>query len=474
MNKQLTVPGGGEYVDADWSPHDQMFMVATIQQPDRLVLFDVPDDQGLIPLAWMHLGRWGLDLRYSVDDGGFGCAVMQDGRDPKPDGTFWPAIVCIFNGTDKVFEVAGAPPAFGDGSVEVVGLESGWWVFVMVNNMTFFRGRLERDGAWSVYETFPVPQVEGTSQGFTQGYRDGRIRFLDHWRATTPGLACPNDDGGLAVGQNGDDGPDRLLGADGAVRFVVYRGTAYEPHVVRGVDGWLATARTPAGPAVVLLRPPWLAEAPPQPEPQPDPIPDPDPKPEEPTVSIPNLSRVVNGISAEHPHLLAANNRESMTELLWRIADELYRFHDERFGLLSKSAGENGTVIAGIRVGVDALAYQGSDECVDIFGSVGDGAGKGSLTWDVKPRRESNTWVKPPARIGIPVPNLPPPGPPDPQQEDEDPDVMQIVPILLRIAAATEATAARLESLEAAINDKSNQVVGKIDELQRDVQRLVR
>jgi hypothetical protein len=474
MNKQLAVPGGGEFVDADWSPHDQMFMVATIQRPHRLVIYDAPDRAALLPLAWLTLGRWGLWTRLGVDDGGWGCVVMQDGRDAKPDGTFWPAIVCIFNGTDKIFEVQGAPPAFGEQGIEVVGIEEGWFVFIQTSPTMWWRGMLRRDGTWRQQIGFPMPAglPEGTSQGFSDGNRDGTVRFRDQWRTHYAGLVWPSEDRSLVVGQNADDGPDRIRGLYDGSPFVVYRGAAFEPHVVRGNSGWLVVARTPEGPAAVLTAPPYEVEAPPAPPPPPPPsAPHSDPK--EPTVQIPNLSRVVHGVSGEHPHLLAENSRESMTELLWRVADELHRFHDERFGLLSKSEGENHTEIGGIMVAVDALAYQGSDQVVDIFANAYDGRGTGGLTWGPDERRPSNKWVKPPLFAGGGrVPADDPADDPEPKPEPEITlvDLRPVVAVLTTISEHLVHIGTRIDSIEAILAGKADQVVGKIDELQRDVQ----
>jgi hypothetical protein len=110
-------------------------------------------------------------------------------------------------------------------------------------------------------------------------------------------------------------------------------------------------------------------------------------------MAIPDHSKIVRAVSNQFPHLLAANTRESITELLWRSLTALAD-HDSRWGFLSKSEGENHTVIAGQRVALDAGAYRDERASVDFFGSAGDGPGKGSLSWGVdEHRRESNKWL---------------------------------------------------------------------------------
>jgi len=175
-------------------------------------------------------------------------------------------------------------------------------------------------------------------------------------------------------------------------------------------------------------------------------------------VQIPDHLDTLQRVSAEHPHLLAANTRESMTELLWRAAVAL-NFRDANWGLLSKSAGENHTVIAGQRVAVDALAYGNSDHIVDIFRAAYDGPGKGDLTWGVDERRPSNVRVTPPPFAGTtpePKPEPPPPAPqPQPVACGFQPTnlaaVVDLLSLLLReqqaLAAQVERLAQRVEEL---------------------------
>ena len=239
----------------------------------------------------------------------------------------------------------------------------------------------------------------------------------------------------------------------------------------RGVQKEFAV--DPAAPLTDLYPPAPSPTPVPAPTPQPPP-----PEPKEPTVSIPNLSRVVQGISNNHPHLLAANTKESMTELLWRVAYELHTFHDEKFGLLSKSPGENGVEIPGAgRVAVDALAYQGSDEIVDIFRAAHDGVDSegetlGAITWNVDERRPSNQWVKPPRFAGSqPRPDpVPMPGPDPRPVPNPTPDPTPAPGVLgeiddveenqLALIAAVSHLADTNERLIAAFHVNTEQVIG--------------
>jgi hypothetical protein len=125
-------------------------------------------------------------------------------------------------------------------------------------------------------------------------------------------------------------------------------------------------------------------------------------------MSLPDHSSILHAVSDAHPHLIEQNTSATMTELLWRVSVAMHA-HDANWGLLSKSAGENHTVIAGQRVSVDALAYGNADEIVDIFRATGDGPGEGGLTWSIDERRPSNVRITPP-----PFPGAPAPGPVDP------------------------------------------------------------
>lgn len=461
MLKPLDVPrfdgALGEYVDADWNLAERCFDVATIARPHRVALLRVAGET-LAEIAHLAIDRWGLYLRHAVDGGGRSAIVLQDGRDIPPGRPGFPAVVLVFDGR-HLREVPCPEIAVGQNCVEVVGVTVGWRVWIQTSPETVWRATLTLDGRWVDQQVFSVRELTEhfqvtTSQGFAQGYPDGRVRLLDQWRAAYAGLACPNEDLGIVVGQNADDGPDRLRARhDGGPIFVPYRGTAHEPHVVAGGGRWLLTARTPAGPAVVLMAPPFQPEIvePPAPPPT-QPPPKPDPKPEEPTVQIPDHLHLVREVSDAHPHLLEQNTRETMTELLWRVAVALHA-HDPLWGLLSKSASENHTVIAGQQVAVDALAYGTSNEIVDIFRAAWDGPGTGGLTWNVDERRPSNVRVTPPPFPGQepkpdpepepkpPVPNPPttPNPPPAPPPVTDD----RTVKALERIAAALEELARR-------------------------------
>lgn len=277
---RLTIPGTilgniGEWCDVDVMGQSAVY--GELIRPGTLMLFHVQGED-LLAEAALDLMRWGLYLRIAVDGSGRSAAVAQDGRDKNPDtGQYYPAIVVIYDGT-RIFEVPGAPPAYGQNCVEVVGKPSGgWWLWVQTSKFTFWRADLSPAGALDGHE-YQIPLPEGTSQGFTQGSVDGTIRFLDPWRFTTPGMVCPNDAAGLVVGQN-TSGKDRIVGTLGAGLFTVHRGPSFEPHIVSR-DGmhWLACARTPEGPSLLLLEAPFALEAA-EPPPAPDPIPVPIPVP---------------------------------------------------------------------------------------------------------------------------------------------------------------------------------------------------
>lgn len=472
---KLTVPRFPSWPPGEWCDVDAYgahVVLGEMIKPGRLMLYTVDGDT-LIPEGALDLGRWGLFLRIALEGGGRVAAIAQDGRDPQPGTNGYPAILVIHDG-ERIFEVHGCPPAFGEGCVEVVGKPGGgWWVWVQTSKFTFWRADLSPAGAIDGRE-FQVPLPEGTSQGFTQGNSDGTIRFLDTWRNTTPGMVIPNDAAGLTVGQN-TTGRDRLVGTIGQGLFTVHRGTAFTPHVVLAPAGWIVCARTAEGPALLRLQPPFTLEAaepPPGPELPSNPPPV-DPPKEEPPVEIPDHFAVVKNVSDEHPALLAANSPESMTELLWRIADELHRNFDGRWGLLQKSAGENHTTIGGLMVGVDSLAFKGSDQIVDIFRAAYDGPGQGGLTWGIDDRRPSNTWVAPPV-FAASSPETPMPGEPGTPTPTQPPPATsgEVVDLLKTIAARVVHLEATVTEATMTLVDKANQMVNKVDDLQRDVQSV--
>ncbi len=140
----------------------------------------------------------------------------------------------------------------------------------------------------------------------------------------------------------------------------------------------------------------------------PEPTPPPEP---EPPVSIPDLSHIVEQLDREHPHLLEQNTRETATEFLWRAATALAA-EDPKFGLLTKdpSRGENHILILGKPYSIDALAYQGSDQVVDLMRSAGDGPGTGGVSWGLDDRNPWNVWAPVPPFGGVtPQPPEPPP-----------------------------------------------------------------
>lgn len=463
---RLTVPlhAGvpGEWCDVDYNPRTHVAMLGAMHQPSTLVLYVVSEP--CVPEAAINLGRWGLYLRMGIDDAGRVGVIMQDGRPVPP---FHPAIVVIY-GEGGIREIACPVSAFGQNCVEIVGLENGWLVWVLVDPVTVWRANLSWDGQWSNERRFTVPQ---TSQGFTDGERNGTIRMLDAWRFVYPGMVCPAEDLGLVVGQAGD--PDRMVGQviGDPKLFTVHRGTALEPHVVGIAEHrWLACARSGDGPVVVALQAPFQAEAPPPPPPPPPPDPQPEPEPEEPTVSIPNHFDTAQRVAAQHEHLLKANTPEACTELLWRIIDALNR-RDQMWGLVSKSAGEKHCIIGGERVAIDAITYGNAPEVVDIFVGAHDAPNPTSLSWQIHPRRPSNVRVTPPPFQGEAPGPRPEPEPepgPDPKPTDPRPPApVDFGPLLAELMLLN----GTLLRVEAAINGRADQVVGKIDELQRDVQK---
>lgn len=388
-----------DWCDVDYSPSERAWVFARLERATRLVVAKTTLAEWTYGLSHA-LGRNGLYLRTGVDGAGHVCCALQDGRDPP----IHPAIVVVFPADGSAPREVPCPggPAFGQNAVEVVGRAAGWTVYVAQSPTTYWMGELRLDGTWGEQ----VVRLWGQT---SQGFADGPVR-LDDVRDDVPGLACPSvTPDGLAVGQNADDGPDRLRGVYRGTTFRVRPGTAFEPHLVGDDAGaWVACARTPQGAVLLALAAPFVPEvvAPDPPDPDPPPPP-PDP---EPTV-IPDHFDTVQAVSDAHPHLLAQNTRETMTELLWRIIDALRR-RDPQWGLLSKSAGENHTVIGGRLVGVDALAYGEDDQIVDIFRAAHDGPGTGGLTWAIDERRPSNTRVVPPP---FPGGTTPPPDPdPDP------------------------------------------------------------
>lgn len=450
MEKLIPFPGGGEYVDVDWSPHDGLFMAAAIQQPGRIVVGDVQMIGGryeMLPLAWLQMGRWCLFLRMAVDDGGWAAMVMQDGRDKRPDGTFHPAPIVIFNGSNAIMEVTSesTPPAFGEQGVEIVNRGNGWWVFIQVDPQQFFRGHLTRDGRWGQRDFFPIPLPFGTSQGFSDGTKEGHIRFRDQWRLAYSGIIWPSEAGGIAIGQN-LEGPDRIRGrrqpppdAEGKQPppefFTVYRGAAFEPHLVyNGAGAWMAAARTPAGPAVVLLQEPFVPEAtvpnePPPPPPPPPPDPEPEPEKENPPMDMPTAVReeVVRFVTQRPPNFTMQHGDakdEHFREYTGELASHLAFKFGPNWGTKRASNGRPNSK--------DSIAFQ-DDRILygfDIFTGVGTNntrlqiGTRGKNLTDPLPENEmtgNQVFVAPPA-FGTPEPKNWLAGSVDPPTDPGEPD----------------------------------------------------
>jgi hypothetical protein len=175
--------------------------------------------------------------------------------------------------------------------------------------------------------------------------------------------------------------PDARQMRDGRVRIVWAHTEAEAPNDRRHIDISLDEPR------IDLLA---LFDQPPPDEPE---------EPEEPTVQIPDHFHIVRAVNAAHPQLLAINSPDTIREFYWRAADALHQ-HDPRWGMLSKSGGEQGHEIEGAgRVAHDAVAYKDVTPIVDIIAGAG-GIGVASAVWQVvEQRRESNKWVKPPRYI---------------------------------------------------------------------------
>lgn len=166
----------------------------------------------------------------------------------------------------------------------------------------------------------------------------------------------------------------------------------------RGIDGavWVHSSR------FTLYTPP---STPPPQEPLPAPTPEP--------VMPPDHSHIVRAIDAQFPHLLRTNTRETCREFLWRAAWALAQV-DPRWGMLSKSAGENHVVINEQMVAIDAVTYLDWDGVVDIIANNSAAPEPGRPSWGIDGKRPSNVWVQavPFRADGDPVPTPTPPPPP--------------------------------------------------------------
>jgi hypothetical protein len=177
-----------------------------------------------------------------------------------------------------------------------------------------------------------------------------------------------------------------------------------------------------------------------------DPIDPDDTEEEETPVAIPNHFHIVQRIDNEHPHLIKANNKETIREFYWRAAWALHQ-HDPKWGMLTKSAGENHQVINDLRVSVDAVAYKDAVPIVDILTSAGDGPNTGGITWGVEEhRRESNLWVAPPPFEGEDS------GEEEGGEEEggeEEPDNSEVVKALARLTVEVAELKAAVAELKA-------------------------
>lgn len=296
---RITLPGS--WCDVDYSPDDDCFVLATLDVP-HILNVEWRRDRQLVGRARRDQGRYGLYLRAAVDDGGWVATIQQDGRDRNPEtGRYYPAIIQIVDRAFRVVEVPFTFSAFGQQGVEVVGLMSGWTIYVLLEPIggSYYTAHLTRDGRLENEQVHSLPEpMTTTSQGFGDGETFSTL-FRDLTRATVPGMVYPSTDAELSVGQAGEKdepwNPLRCRGTFGGVFFTVIEGLAYEPHLIarerHGVPvQWVACCRTPTGAQFAFLEGPFDQERfPPQPGPAPTdpPVPgptptDPHPEPEEP------------------------------------------------------------------------------------------------------------------------------------------------------------------------------------------------
>jgi hypothetical protein len=135
--------------------------------------------------------------------------------------------------------------------------------------------------------------------------------------------------------------------------------------------------------------------------------------PEEP-VALPNDIAIVEAIDRAYPELLQQNTAETVREFYWRATNALHEV-DPKWGMLTKTQGENHQVIGGERVAIDAAAYIGSDEVVDFLTRAGDGpTAPADVVWQIKPRRPENLWLNP-----VPFEDEEPEEPEDPSDLEE-------------------------------------------------------
>lgn len=153
---------------------------------------------------------------------------------------------------------------------------------------------------------------------------------------------------------------------------------------------------------------------------------------------VPNRFDVVQAVNAAHPHLIRENSTEAVREFLWRTVAALAAA-DPRFGFLSKLPAENGIDIPGAgRVSIDAIAYQGEHNVVDIISSAGDGPGTGGIGWgETHERRPSSVWV----------PAVPFPGASIPDPEPDPPASELLRQMLHALADAENALRAELKAM---------------------------
>lgn len=159
-----------------------------------------------------------------------------------------------------------------------------------------------------------------------------------------------------------------------------------------------------------------------------------------PAAAQPNRSDVVKGVDAAYPHLLQTNTHEANAEFLCRVVAAM----PEEWGFISKSAGENGVEIGGVRVSHDVIRHAASGRQVDIISGAGNHPSPGGPSWgpiDPAHYRPSNVPVG--ASIcggGIPTPPptpTPTPTPPPPASVDLTPVLQALTALRAQLDALT-------------------------------------
>lgn len=250
----------GEWCDVDHAPGRGFIFARLERNASGGVLWVHREPNIAVVAQGIALGRWGLYLRAAADGAGNVCAVLQDGRDPPVHPAI--VVICPADGSPPREIACPSGPAFGQNAVEVVREKGGWIVYVVQAADRVWANALDSDGTWGWAR---IVHWAPTSQGFA----DAPLR-MDDVRTSVPGMVCPSSVDGLSIGQNADDGPDRIRGLDGTLYFTAIPGTGFEPHLASdGAGRWMGCARTPQGATLAELTRPFEPD-----QPAPEPLPD--------------------------------------------------------------------------------------------------------------------------------------------------------------------------------------------------------